>query len=65
MNITNDYNSLRREQVIVQQQHREDSSCQSLRFLKKTWLSRQDLKLKAILFICNKVYKDLNMNKAR
>ena len=27
MNITNDYNSLRRERVIVRQQHRKDSSC--------------------------------------
>ena len=32
VNITNDYNSLRRERVIVRQQHRKDSSCQSLRF---------------------------------
>ena len=35
MNITNDYNSLRRERVIVRQQHRKDSSCQLLRFFKE------------------------------
>ena len=35
VNITNDYNSLRRERVIVRQQHRKDSSCQLLRFFKE------------------------------
>ena len=35
VNISNDYNSFRREQVIVWQQHRKDSSCQSLRFFKE------------------------------
>ena len=34
-------------------------------FLKKTWLSGQNLKYKTILFISNKVYKDLIANKAR
>ena len=33
--ISNDYNSFRRERVIVWQQYRKDSSCQSLRFFKE------------------------------
>ena len=48
------------------QQHCKDSSCQLVRFFfKKTWLSRWDLSLKTILFISNKVYKDVKANKAR
>ena len=56
----------RRERDIVWQQHCKDSSCQLVRFFfKKTWLSRWDLSLKTILFISNKVYKDVKANKAR
>ena len=33
-------------------------------FFKKTWLFSQDLH-KKIIFICNKVYKDLKANKTR
>ena len=34
-------------------------------FFKKTWLSRQDIQSKTIIFISNKVYEDLKVNKVR
>ena len=34
-------------------------------FFRKTWLSSQDLHYKKIIYICNKVYKDLKANKTK
>ena len=58
-----DQKSFRRERVIVWQQHYKDSSCQSVRFFKILgFLDKIFNEKKTILFISNKVYKDIITN---
>ena len=63
VNVTNDYNSFRHERVMCDNNTVKSHHVNCSDFLKKTWLSSQDLHKKKILFICNKVFKDLKVNK--
>ena len=68
VNITNDYNSFRCEWVICDNNTVKSHHVNWSDFFKKTWLSWLSWSrssLKKILFICNKVYKDLKVNKTR